>query len=603
MRWPFRPLSARRVAGAGDAPPAPPRAWSTLPPLVPLAGPMPLVGGAEELAADRRRAVSPVRIGVRTEHLVDVGRTVGSITGVITPIAILPGATPPTPLHGERMRELVGLQVAGITPRRPPLGAGRAADDAGLTRARTDDPWVGLTRLAAPAPPASPPTQPPAGQPPPQVAAPEAEAITNHEAPSRPGMVAAPTPPGRPNLGQARRLGLQVPLRPSPTPPPVAVDRTAATGSPPPAPAASAPSHVTRQRAGDPPAPDSSTSPSTSVPAPDTALLSRPLPPPAPAIAVPPQEVPPSLRRAVGSLLGTDVGAVPVHRDAAADTLTRRLSARAVTHRGVVHLPAAHGPLDRGPARALLAHELTHAVQQRRLGTDVPREDTPAGRRLEAQARSVEQAVGGQEGGGTADAARLDALVARSQAVSDDLAAAGLATRDAGGALVFNLAPSQPVGAPPPVAGAAPAPAPVNVPAATSLLVQRDVPAEAADPLLMPAIIQRAPEESPSVLGTGARPAAAPEPVWFPVAPAPPPPAGGDITAARPPETAPTATHAAPVATAEPAPAPLADAGDPVAALDLDDLARRLYTPISRRLRAELLVDRERAGRATDLAR
>jgi hypothetical protein len=44
------------------------------------------------------------------------------------------------------------------------------------------------------------------------------------------------------------------------------------------------------------------------------------------------------------------------------------------------------------------------------------------------------------------------------------------------------------------------------------------------------------------------------------------------------------------------APAPAAPAGT-----DLDEMARRLFEPLSARLRAELWLDRERAGLMTDL--
>jgi len=37
--------------------------------------------------------------------------------------------------------------------------------------------------------------------------------------------------------------------------------------------------------------------------------------------------------------------------------------------------------------------------------------------------------------------------------------------------------------------------------------------------------------------------------------------------------------------------------GDPIDALDLDELARRLYEPLNRMLRAEIRLDRERSGR------
>jgi hypothetical protein len=48
---------------------------------------------------------------------------------------------------------------------------------------------------------------------------------------------------------------------------------------------------------------------------------------------------------------------------------------------------------------------------------------------------------------------------------------------------------------------------------------------------------------------------------------------------------------------------PAPPAGTPAvpAAADLDELARRLFEPLSARIRAELWLDRERAGLMTDL--
>ncbi len=66
---------------------------------------------------------------------------------------------------------------------------------------------------------------------------------------------------------------------------------------------------------------------------------------------------------------------------------------------------------------------------------------------------------------------------------------------------------------------------------------------------------------------------------------------GGEVTAAAEPEP-PTATG---VATALGGAAPaVAQPGGP----DLDELARRLYGPMSALLRAELWLDRERSGRS-----
>jgi hypothetical protein len=42
-------------------------------------------------------------------------------------------------------------------------------------------------------------------------------------------------------------------------------------------------------------------------------------------------------------------------------------------------------------------------------------------------------------------------------------------------------------------------------------------------------------------------------------------------------------------------------AAGPTATPDLDELARRLFDPLTARLRAELRLDRERAGVTTDL--
>ena len=56
-----------------------------------------------------------------------------------------------------------------------------------------------------------------------------------------------------------------------------------------------------------------------------------------------------------------------------------------------------------------------------------------------------------------------------------------------------------------------------------------------------------------------------------------------------------------PGATAAPGAGGGAGAGAP--GPDLDDLARRLFDPLSARIKSELWLDRERAGMVTDLAR
>jgi hypothetical protein len=66
------------------------------------------------------------------------------------------------------------------------------------------------------------------------------------------------------------------------------------------------------------------------------------------------------------------------------------LDARAFTQAGEIYLPDKHGPLSDQKAQSLLAHEMTHVVQQRRFGSSLPDESTPHGQRLEAEAASAE---------------------------------------------------------------------------------------------------------------------------------------------------------------------------------------------------------------------
>lgn len=87
-------------------------------------------------------------------------------------------------------------------------------------------------------------------------------------------------------------------------------------------------------------------------------------------------------------------GPVKVHRGRSASELATALDARSFTHAGEIYLPDSHGSLTSGTGRSLLAHELAHVAQQRRLGTALPQEHTPHGQALEAEARSAERASG-----------------------------------------------------------------------------------------------------------------------------------------------------------------------------------------------------------------
>jgi hypothetical protein len=103
-----------------------------------------------------------------------------------------------------------------------------------------------------------------------------------------------------------------------------------------------------------------------------------------------PQAVVAPLRRA----LGIDVSGIPVRRGDAVTSVANRLGARGFTTDGVVHIPDHVGALDGRDASPLLAHELTHAVQQQRFGAALPAPGSAHGRRLEDDAVAVEQWFG-----------------------------------------------------------------------------------------------------------------------------------------------------------------------------------------------------------------
>lgn len=85
-------------------------------------------------------------------------------------------------------------------------------------------------------------------------------------------------------------------------------------------------------------------------------------------------------------------GSVRIHRDSKATELSEALDARSFTHGGEIYLPARHGPLDSPAASSLLAHEMTHVAQQRRLGSSLPGEGSGHGQELESHAVAAERA-------------------------------------------------------------------------------------------------------------------------------------------------------------------------------------------------------------------
>ncbi len=107
------------------------------------------------------------------------------------------------------------------------------------------------------------------------------------------------------------------------------------------------------------------------------------------------EEVPQAVRVEVERRLRTDLSGTRIHRGGESDDAARDLRARAFTLDREIHVPSHHGPLHAGAARSLVAHELVHVAQQRRLGGSLPGEDSPAGRALEAEALTVEAGLSG----------------------------------------------------------------------------------------------------------------------------------------------------------------------------------------------------------------
>jgi hypothetical protein len=161
------------------------------------------------------------------------------------------------------------------------------------------------------------------------------------------------------------------------------------------------------------------------------------------------EPVPHEIASAFQATHGVDVSNVPIHRGPEASSRARSLGAWAFTHRERVFLPAEHGSLQEPTGRALLAHELTHVVQQRTLGSSLPTESSPHGQALEDAARGVGDWFrdGVRSGGPPAlthrppSVRRPDWLVDPSdyaQQVADELIRGGVAHRGGDGELVLG---------------------------------------------------------------------------------------------------------------------------------------------------------------------
>jgi len=107
------------------------------------------------------------------------------------------------------------------------------------------------------------------------------------------------------------------------------------------------------------------------------------------------ERVPLTVTGPIHRVLGADVSDVTVRRGSDITALTHRLGARGFTEDRVVYVPDDVGALDSSAAAPLLAHELTHVVQQRVFGAALPDRNTHLGRQLEEDAVRVEDWMAG----------------------------------------------------------------------------------------------------------------------------------------------------------------------------------------------------------------
>lgn len=327
-------------------------------------------------------------------------------------------------------------------------------------------------------------------------------------------------------------------------------------------------------------------------------------------------------------LTGADVSNVRVHRDDQSAQAAARIGAVSFAAGEHVVLPPSAGSLADSRAQGLLAHELTHVIQQRRLRGSVPDERSAAGQALEQEAQAVERHVRDEpqtpvpEMPATSPAAPDSAFTPSVEdleairRVEDEFLSGGFATRDSSGALVFG--PPSPAATDPHVTEA-PTESIGPESAVRALGMHHQAPAAtgdhatAADSLLLPdgdsaprlarvgdqyAPIQRAEAPAP------------PDPVHttmptFQVGPEPWAPAPSLSTVELAPQAAsvPVSGTPAPGTPAED-PESLTPPDEPFQQpedLDLDELARRLYDRVQRQLKLDLTIERERFGLIADL--
>lgn len=288
--------------------------------------------------------------------------------------------------------------------------------------------------------------------------------------------------------------------------------------------------------------------------------------------------VPQQLASSFRSLTGFDVSGIRVHRGRAVAEQASAYQARAFTRGGEIFLPDEAGSLEHGGTQALLAHELTHAVQQRVLSPALPAETSLEGQALEREASGVEEWY--RSGGGAPLTHLPVALLLAGRAGAGAPrqgtwpAAAGGYFPLPGSASVTSGAQRQPGDSPPSDAfgDATSADEPPGAAASGGLM-------------LLPG------QAGPDVITGSAAPGIGPAP-------------DGPVTVADG-SAAPAAAVSEEIASllrnserlAEMCEERPVDLDDPTT---IDELATKAYPRMRRMLRAELLVDRERAGLLAD---
>jgi hypothetical protein len=261
------------------------------------------------------------------------------------------------------------------------------------------------------------------------------------------------------------------------------------------------------------------------------------------------EAVPTDIAASFGALTGLDLSGTLVHRGPEVSELAHAFQARAFTRSGEIFLPDEAGPLAHGESRALVAHELTHVVQQRMLAPSLPREDSPDGQELENEAVTAERWF---RRGGTPPPRLahlpITALLARH-------ARPGPARTGPASHTTRAAEPTRPQ------------------PMAETGVQRLNVHDQAGPPAVATtATVTTSSNEGPQSLGATSINGSAPP------------------QAASPPEntTKPRADDRRP-----------ADLDDPTS---LDELTRKIYPRLRRLLKGELLADRERAGLLSDFS-